>query len=92
VSEVMADIKAARETGELEKARQIAEDNKDKVALSKLYSASERRMGEIGKQMRLIQQRGGMSGDEKRETLDRLTEMRNRLAEAVSRKATESRP
>jgi hypothetical protein len=87
VSEIMADIRQAREVGDIEKAREIAEDNKDKVVLSKLYSAAERRMGEINKQMRLVQNRPGMSGDEKRDALDRLVAMRNRLAKTVNEQA-----
>jgi hypothetical protein len=44
-------------------------------------------MGEINKQMRLVQNRPGMSGDEKRDALDRLVAMRNRLAKTVNEQA-----
>ncbi len=91
VSEVMADLRHARELGDLERAREIAEDNPDKIALGRLYSQAERNMGEITKQIRRVQQVQGMSSDEKRERLDQLTAMRNRLAKTVTERATAQR-
>ncbi len=91
VSELMADIKHAREVGEIEKAKELMEENKDKIGLHRLYSYAERQMGLINKQIKLTQSKTTMSGDEKRERLDQLTAMKNQLAKTINEKATAAR-
>jgi hypothetical protein len=87
VSEVMADIRHAREIGEFERAKEIFEDNRDKVAMSKLYGGAQRSLSKINKEIRMVQMRN-ISGDEKRARLDQLSAMRNQLAKMVSDRAT----
>lgn len=91
VSEVMADIKHAREIGEIEHAKELMEENRDKIALSRVYSHAERQMGEINRKIRLTQARAGLSGDAKRERLDQLSTMRNQLARTISEKSAAAR-
>lgn len=91
VSEAMADIRNARQLKEFEHARELAEKNRDKVALHNLYDRSQQNISKINRQIRATQESKTFTGDEKRERLDSLTARRNAIAEravktAVSRK------
>lgn len=90
VHEVMGDLKHAREARDLDRVREILAEKKADLALSKLYSGAEHRMGEINKQIRMVHASRG-SAEEKREKLDRLTAMRNELARTVEMRATRAR-
>jgi len=84
VSEVMADLKRARETGDLEKAAGILEADGDKIKAHRLYQHAERQIGEINKRIRILRYSPLGTAEEKREQLDGLVESRNRLAKIVS--------
>lgn len=91
VQEVMADIRHYREIGEMEKARELAEENREKVALYRTYTRVQRGLAEINKRIRLTQQSDALTSAEKRERLDMLHDQRNRLAELTERNARERR-
>lgn len=87
VAEVVADIKHAREIGELDKALEIAADNGKEVALGKVYASAQRKMGELNKEIRLTMGKN-VPAEEKRAKLDYLTSARNQLAKSISEKAS----
>lgn len=90
VHEVMGDLRRAREVHDLERVKEILEDKGAKVALASLYNAAERRLGEISREIRMVQATG-RSAEEKRLRLDQLTAMRHELARAVDERARQAR-
>jgi hypothetical protein len=90
VHEVMGDLRVAREAHDAERVKEILEEHRSDVALANFYTGAERRIGEIGKRMKLVQA-SGRSAEEKREALDRLTAMRNEIARVVEMNATRRR-
>lgn len=81
-----ADLKRARDIGDFEKARELVEDNQDKVGLVKIYRHAQTQMERISKQIRFVRESQVLSPEEKRERLDQLNEMRSVLAEAIERR------
>ena len=77
---VMNAIRSFRQARDIEKAQQLMEENKDKVALSKLYSHTQKRLSEINKRITLISADKEMSADEKRAAIDQLEQIRDELA------------
>ena len=84
IKEVMADIKLAREAGDLEKARALGEDNAEKVMKAKMYGQAERAIAKINTQMRQVRNDVNLSAQEKADRLEALTQRRNAMAKAVS--------
>jgi hypothetical protein len=80
VNEVMADIKRARDIGDFEAAREMEEGNADKLAAAPIYRQADTQMRLLNKQIRVVRESPSLSGEEKREALSRLTQMRNDLA------------
>ena len=91
VHERMADLRHAREVGDLEKVRAILEEHKSMIALNRLYTSTEKNMGAVSKQIRIVTASTKLSGDEKRERLDQLNARRNELARVAEMRATAQR-
>jgi hypothetical protein len=89
VAEVMADIRNYRQMGDLEKAREIREENADKVAVSKAYTSVQTRLTKLGQQARAVNANTELSGDEKRERLDEIAATRNRLTKEATQRIRE---
>lgn len=85
ISQLMAEIKRARELGEIGEAAELAQANRDKVAQAKLYSRAERQMGKISAEIRKVRMTPKLSAEEKRAQIDRLTAQRNELARRITR-------
>jgi hypothetical protein len=83
VQEVMGDLKHARQSGDLERMREIQTTERQKIALHRMYDQTERHIGKINTQIRLTEGNARLSGEEKRERLDRLGAVRNALAKRV---------
>lgn len=84
IQEVMGDLKHAREAGDLERMREIQTTERQKILFHRVYDQTERQIGKINTQMRLIQGNARLSGEEKRERLERLGAMRNLMAKRVA--------
>lgn len=86
-SEAMADLKRARESGDLEKAAEIMEDRASDIAKYRLYQRAERQIGELNKRIRVIRYSTKIDSEDKRTRLDELVAQRNSLAKLVSARA-----
>ncbi len=100
VQQAMGDIRMLQQTGQMERAAEAMKANKDIVGLEKMYTRTSREIGKINQRMRWTSMRGeptpenpnGMTADQKREELDRLTQLKNRLtATAETSRATAMR-
>ncbi len=86
VQQAMADIRHYRQIGEMEKARELAEKNRESVMLYRVYSRAQRQLAEINKAIRMTQRSGSLTPQEKRERLDMLYDQRNRVAEITEQR------
>jgi hypothetical protein len=87
----MADIRHYRQLGELERAKEIAEDRREDIALYGIYTRAQRRLSEINKQIRNTQMSDAISAEEKRERLAMLNDQKNRVARLTEMRARERR-
>jgi hypothetical protein len=76
-------IKELQRTGEYDRARELAEENQDKLRFRKLAFALERRLGDVNRQMRIIHSDRTLSPAEKRTQLEELEGKRNELVKRV---------
>ena len=81
IDQVYAAFTQARKEGDIERARELAGD--DKLKLRGLYQSANKRMQEIGQQIKRIETSATMPADEKRLRLDTLVQARNQLAMSV---------
>lgn len=86
VQEAMADFKHLQQIGATEKAHALLEDKKDKIQLYRLYTHAQQQLTKVNHQIQVVQARGG-DAEQKRERLDQLYEMRNRIAEITELRA-----
>lgn len=78
-----ADFQSFLQAGNLDKASEILEEKRDKIAMHKLYSNISDRMSTIQKQIVRIKADETMSGEEKRIEMSRLSQLRIELAKSV---------
>lgn len=79
---VYADIKEYAELGEVEKARSLYQENRNKLAYRVILNRVQRKLSEINIAMQKVR-RLEASPEYKRRELDRLRAMKNRIQEAV---------
>lgn len=79
---VYADIKEYAELGEVEKARSLYQENRNKLAYRVILNRVQRKLSEINSAMQKVR-RLEASPEYKRRELDRLRAMKNRIQEAV---------
>lgn len=87
VSQAAADLKRARESGDFDRAAELAKDNESELATKGLYAAASRRMSDINKRIRAVRASTSLSAEEKRARIDALTADRNALAKSVNTRA-----
>lgn len=87
--QLMADIKHAQATGDLERAKELASD-RDKVTDAQALIRAERVLGQLNAQIRMVQVQR-IPAEQKRARLDRLYETRNRLAQLTIEETRRSR-
>jgi hypothetical protein len=80
VQQLMADMRAMQKVGALEQAAEFMADNRDKLKLSGIYTHAERQLTAINQRIKMVQLKDG-DPKAKREQLDQLYSMRNRLAQ-----------
>ncbi|MDQ2140923.1 hypothetical protein RBI14_22400 [Alcaligenaceae bacterium B3P038] len=81
IDQVYAAFTQARKEGDIERARELASD--DKLKLRGLYQSANKRMQEIGQQIKRIESSATIPADDKRLRLDTLVQARNQLAMSV---------
>lgn len=79
----VSDMQHFINAGQIDRAREVFEKEGDKIALSKLYTKSSTRMADISKQMRAVEDDKQMSGSDKRQELERLSQIRVEYAKRV---------
>ncbi|WP_110647617.1 LPD38 domain-containing protein [Salinicola peritrichatus] len=85
-----ADVKELGELGRIEEARELAKNKADVLRLRKPLMKAQRDLGKIRAQMDAIR-RSDLDGDLKRQRLDRLTAVRNRIQQVLGEKILEQR-
>ncbi len=83
VAQAQADYKSYIATGDLDKAREVIDDNRDKLAMAKVYASVSKKMAAIGQQEKRITADKTMNGDAKQMEMERLTAIRNTYAKRV---------
>jgi hypothetical protein len=82
---VYADIKQYAEIGEVEKARSLFKENREKLAYRAILNRVQRKLSEVNNAMQQVR-RLEASSEYKRRELDRLRAIKNRIQEAVGKK------
>jgi len=83
-AEAMADLRRAREVGDLEKAAEIIAERGDDLRAYRTYQKAQAQMSEINRGIRIARGSAQLDSEAKRERLDMLEGARNRLAKLVS--------
>lgn len=83
VAEAQADYIHFMKMGKLDEAMETVKTKGDLITLNKLYTKAQTDMADISKQIKLVEDNKEMSGDAKRQTMNRLGEMRSELARQV---------
>jgi hypothetical protein len=81
ISQAYADMRHYAELGQAEKVQAILEEKGDEIGMAKFYDKTSKNMANIRKQIRVITQDPTMSGEEKREAIDRMKELLSTLAQ-----------
>lgn len=83
IQEVVADMNHYKQIGNREKAIEIRDQNIDLLKQRNHFSFATTQMNHINSRLRQVNQSASMSAEAKRQEIDRLTSMRNKLAEKV---------
>jgi hypothetical protein len=90
VTQAYGDLRQAREFQDLEKEREIIEENGNKIRYRRLYNIVQRRLSVIRKKMARVKLSKKLTPDQKKEEMDRLQRLLNKTAKlAVKRTAKE---
>lgn len=82
IQQLFADVRQFEQLGQMDKAQKLLTESGNKIALHQLESATSRELGKINQRIRYVQMRTG-DEDQKRTDLDRLYQLRNKLAETA---------
>ena len=82
VQQAMADIRYYQGLGNTVKARELMDENKDKVRMYQMYSHAGKQLADINKRIKIVQARK-MDADAKRDEIDRLTQNKIRLTKII---------
>lgn len=85
-----SDAKELRELGRTKEAMESAESNREMLAIRKGLNRAQRELGKINKQMDMIR-RSNLSGEVKRQRMDRLRAVKNQLQEVWGKKILDIR-
>jgi hypothetical protein len=77
-----------QQTGQIEKALEYQQAHPTEIRLGKLYQNAERLLGKVNAQIRNVQARD-LEGEEKRQRLDQLYEVHNRIAKFIEERGRE---
>ena len=90
VQQAMADLKELQKVGATEEAKKLLEDKGDKIRLYHLYTNAQKQMTNVNRQIKMVPYRDGTVA-EKRERLDALYKIKNRIAETTELTARSTR-
>ncbi|MGQ7248303.1 LPD38 domain-containing protein [Halomonas sp. V046] len=85
-----ADVKELHEMRRLAEAAEVAESQRDVLALRKPLNRAQRRLSGLNKQIDLIR-RSSIDGELKRQRIDRLSAMKNQIQRALGKRVLEAR-
>ena len=83
VAMVQSDLKSYIQAREIDKAADLLEANRDKIALAKLYQSGLDRLNMIDRNIKFIQTDKNMSAEEKRMHIDRMTQLKIDVAQRI---------
>lgn len=87
INTAYADIRQAKQIGDMEEARALYVENKDKLKLRKVYTDAQFKLGKINKKLSKIQRSTTLTAKEKRIKMDRLTMSKNRVTRLISKRS-----
>jgi hypothetical protein len=83
IATATSDVSHFLNDGQFEKAREAFKEGGNKIALAKLYTSGTNMMSTISKQINMVERDKDMSGAEKRLEIERLQQIRIRIAKNV---------
>ena len=83
INRAYADIRQAKQLGEINKAIELSEENMDILSLRKQYNRISNRLSNISQLMSKVRLDKTMSAEEKRDWIDQLTIQKNNLTKVV---------
>lgn len=83
VSEAVADINHYKAVGNVDKVKELVAENRDLLKQKSGFTMATTQINHINKRLRMVSESTTMSPDQKRAESDRLTTLRNRVAERV---------
>lgn len=89
VQELMADLRLMQKMGATEEAREFLEEHRDKLKLAGLFTSAESQLSKVNQRIKMVQSKT-LDPTVKREQLDQLYKMRNRLAELTEDRVREA--
>jgi hypothetical protein len=85
-----ADVKELRELGRLEEAAKAVQDNRQMLMIRRSLNRAQSKLRDINKQIDVIR-RADMDGELKRQKLDRLRAIKNKIQKVMSTRVMEAR-
>lgn len=89
INTAYADMANYRKLGEMEKARDIMIENRDKIGLRKIYASASKKLTQINNQMRRVRGNKKMTAKQKKNEINRLRLLKNAITERVVKKTQE---
>lgn len=80
ISQAYADMRHYAEIGDASKVQQMIEEKGDAIQMAKFYEKTSQNMANIRKQIRVVTADSDLSGEEKRQEIDRLKQLISELA------------
>ena len=80
ISQAYADMRHYAEIGQAEKVQEVLEEKGDLVGMAKFYDKTSKNMANIRNQIRVVTADTDLSGEEKRQEIDRLKQLISELA------------
>jgi hypothetical protein len=81
INQALADMRHYAAIGQMDKVMEIATENRDKLALEKLYNSTSKQLTNIRKQINVITNSKTMDGAAKKEAIDRMRQLMGMLTE-----------
>jgi hypothetical protein len=81
INQALADMRHYAAIGQMDKVMEIATENRDKIALEKLYNSTSKQLTNIRKQINVITNSKTMDGAAKKEAIDRMRQLMGMLTE-----------
>ncbi len=86
INTAYADIRQAKQIGDMEEARDLHIENRDKLKLRSMYNKAQSQLGKINKRISQVQLNKTMTAENKRIEIDRMIMARNRITRLIAKR------